>query len=184
MGEKLEQIRNFADEAHGDQQRKYSTERYIVHPVRVMEICEQYDNRTEVLAAALLHDVLEDTPKTQEELYRFLCEVLNKQQADKALRLVIELTDVYTKKAYPKWNRDQRKQKETERLSNTSGEAQTIKYADILDNTNEIVTHDRQFAPRFLKECLHILTLADKGNKSLRKIVTDRVLSELELLKS
>lgn len=184
MDEILEQIKNFADEAHGNQQRKYSTERYIVHPVRVMKICEEYDNRTEVLAAALLHDVLEDTSKTEQELYRFLCDTLHPQQADRALLLVIELTDVYTKKAYPNWNRKKRKQKETERLSDTSAEAQTIKYADIIDNTNEIVVFDRHFAPKFLKECLHILELADKGNKSLRKMATDRVLSGLELLRS
>lgn len=184
MDKILEQIRDFADEAHGSQQRKYSTERYIVHPVRVMKICEEYDNRTEVLAAALLHDVLEDTPITEQELYRFLCDKLNPQQADNTLLLVIELTDVYTKKAYPEWNRKKRKQKETERLSHISPEAQTIKYADIIDNTNEIVVFDRQFAPKFLQECLHILKLAEKGNKSLRKIVTDRVLSELESLKS
>jgi len=31
----LDQIKNFAEQAHGEQLRKYSPERYIVHPARV-----------------------------------------------------------------------------------------------------------------------------------------------------
>ncbi|WP_297333190.1 hypothetical protein [Flavobacterium sp.] len=33
----LHRIREYADDAHGSQMRKYTPERYIVHPVRVME---------------------------------------------------------------------------------------------------------------------------------------------------
>lgn len=57
MEEVLEQIRDFADKAHGEQMRKYTPERYIVHPVRVMKICREYTDDITVLAAALLHDV-------------------------------------------------------------------------------------------------------------------------------
>ena len=41
--------------------------RYIVHPAEVMEICSQYTNDITILAAALLHDVLEDIPVTRNE---------------------------------------------------------------------------------------------------------------------
>jgi (p)ppGpp synthase/HD superfamily hydrolase len=58
----LQEIIQFADLAHGKQVRRYTSERYIVHPVRVMETCRQYTNDISVLAAAILHDVLEDTP--------------------------------------------------------------------------------------------------------------------------
>ncbi|MGN6567929.1 MAG: hypothetical protein ACTHJ0_08255 [Flavipsychrobacter sp.] len=36
---KLEEVIAFADKAHGSQMRKYTPERYIVHPIRVMELC-------------------------------------------------------------------------------------------------------------------------------------------------
>lgn len=49
-----------------------------------------------------------------------------------------------------------------------SANAQTIKYADILDNCREIVEHDREFAARFLNECDHLLQVMDKGDSSLR----------------
>src|SRR5437762_11401952 len=125
MEEILEQIKDFADKAHGEQTRKYTPDRYIVHPVRVMNICKEYTNDISVLAAALLHDVLEDTTATKDEIKNFLLKLLDKQQAEKTVKLVEELTDVYIKKDYPQWNRRKRKEKEAERLSATSSEAQT-----------------------------------------------------------
>ena len=94
MNEVLERIRDYADKAHGNQQRKYTPERYIVHPVRVMEICRQHTAALPVLAAALLHDVLEDTPVTEGELYQFLTTLMTKEDAGKTTQLVTELTDV------------------------------------------------------------------------------------------
>ena len=97
----LEKVKVFADQAHGDQRRKYSNERYIFHPLRVMENCRNYTDDMAVLAAALLHDVLEDTKVTREEMDNFLREIMPEVMAARTLDLVIELTDVYTKKNYP-----------------------------------------------------------------------------------
>ena len=173
----LQKIRDFADHAHGDQRRKYTPDRYIVHPIRVMELCKPYTTNIAVLASALLHDVLEDTPVTKEEIRVFLQGQLGDRVAVQTLNLVTELTDVYVKSSYPRLNRRQRKAKETERIKKTSAEAQTVKYADILDNCREIVQHDRDFAPVFLRECHDLLKTMDKGNSSLRaaafKVVED-----------
>ena len=100
MEDVLKQVRDFADKAHGDQMRKYSPERYIVHPVRVMNLCREYADSLPVLAAALLHDVLEDTPVTKKELQHFLEEVMEQHMALETLALVVELTDVFIKKDY------------------------------------------------------------------------------------
>jgi len=108
---------------------------------------------------------------------------MNKECAETTLRLVVELTDVFTKEAYPALNRKQRKEKETTRLQQASGNAQTIKYADILDNCNEITAHDPGFAPRFLKECLNILQVAHKGNTELRTLTFEKVYNELKDIK-
>jgi (p)ppGpp synthase/HD superfamily hydrolase len=175
----LEKVRQFADEAHDGQMRKYSPERYIVHPVRVMEICRDYDNRLPVLAAALLHDVLEDTEVNEKALDSFLKSVMSYGAARETLQLVNALTDVYVKSAYPQWNRDTRKAKERERIAHTSATSQTIKYADIIDNCREIVAHDPGFAPRFLKECRSILQVAQKGNSRLYHLAIAAVNAEL-----
>lgn len=176
----LNKIKSFADEAHGEQLRKYSPERYIAHPIRVMETCKNYGSSLAVLSAALLHDVLEDTETHADEILEFLQMLLSPSEARKTLKLVVELTDVYTKENYPSWNRDKRKTMETKRLSKVSAAAQTIKYADILDNCREIIVHDPDFANRYLKECRSILNAADKGNRELRKRALDLVNGELK----
>ena len=64
----LQSIEEFARKAHGDQQRKYEPGPYIIHLVRVKNICLEYVNDEAVAAAALLHDVLEDTPVTKKRV--------------------------------------------------------------------------------------------------------------------
>src|SRR3954469_12742414 len=134
----LDEVKDFADKAHGNQMRKYTPDRYIVHPVRVMKTCKEYTNDITILAAALLHDVLEDTPVTKVELERFLMKLMSGDEAKRTVQLVEELTDIYIKENYPQWNRKKRMIKETERLGKTSSAAQTIKYADIIDNAPEV----------------------------------------------
>ena len=175
MDQIIEQITAYADKAHGNQQRKYTPERYIVHPIRVMELCREYTSFLPVLAAALLHDVLEDTPVTEEEVYRFLLSVMNEQEAKQTTRLVVELTDVYIKSDYPHWNRKKRKTKEAERIEQTSAEAQTIKYADIIDNCRAIVQYDDEFGPKFLQECKALLKKMTKGNTELYRRAKETV---------
>lgn len=168
MNEILQKIRDFADRSHGDQLRKYTPDRYIVHPVRVMERLQQITNDPIILASALLHDVLEDTPTTAEDILEFLAPLLGRPAAEKTTKLIIELTDIYVKSAYPRLNRRERKQKEAERMSKVSAEAQTIKYADILDNSREIIYQDVDFAPIYLKESRQMIKAMTNGNTELR----------------
>lgn len=179
---KLDEIIAFADKAHGSQMRKYTPARYIVHPIRVMELCEQYTQELPILAAAILHDVLEDTPTSKEEIKNFLLSVMTPAEADQTIALVIELTDVYVKDAYTQWNRHKRKTKELERLEQTSADSQTIKYADIIDNCKEIVKQDPEFANVFLKECNAVLKKLNKGNAALYALAVRTVQEQLRIL--
>jgi guanosine-3',5'-bis(diphosphate) 3'-pyrophosphohydrolase len=180
----LKKIVAFADNAHGDQKRKYADERYIEHPLRVMKTCKDYGYPITVLAAAILHDVLEDTETTPKQIKEFLLTVMNEREASYTLGLVIELTDVYTKHHYPRLNRRGRKTREVTRMENTSAEAQTIKYADIIDNASEIVEHDPDFAPVFLRECKALVKKMEKGNKELREKAIQVVEEERERLRT
>ncbi|HYE56246.1 MAG TPA: HD domain-containing protein [Chitinophagaceae bacterium] len=167
MNPVLEHIRNFADKAHGDQMRRYTDDRYIVHPVRVMEMCSRYTSRLPVLAAALLHDVLEDTSVTRQQLLQFLHTLMPTADATETVKLVIDLTDVYTKAKYPQWNRRKRKDKEAARMGRIHPDAQTIKYADIIDNTPEITREDPDFAKRYVSECKALLRKMTAGHPEL-----------------
>lgn len=171
----LEQVRDFADIAHGDQMRRYSGDRYIVHPLRVMNMVNNYTNDVTVLSAALLHDVLEDTTTTADEIKSFLQTIMSPEEAERTIKYVKELTDVYIKKNYPQWNRKKRKLKEADRLQKASAEAQTIKYADIIDNCPEIIREDPDFAQRYLKECRQLLYKMSKGNHQLRQLAMEEV---------
>lgn len=169
----LDKIIEFADHAHGDQMRKYTPERYIVHPIKVMRTCSQYTDSLPVLAAAVLHDVVEDTPYTKNDLSTFLRNYMSEEDQNLTVQLVTELTDVYIKKQFPTLNRFKRKKKELDRLKEITPEAQTIKYADIIDNATEISQSDPDFAERYLQECYDIASALTKGNPELRAIALE-----------
>ncbi|HTG57181.1 MAG TPA: HD domain-containing protein [Niabella sp.] len=182
MDESLNKIIVFTDKAHGHQTRKYTPDRYIVHPVRVMQLCQVYTNQLPLLAAALLHDVLEDTTTTEADIHTFLLTLMPLAEANKTVQLVKELTDIYTKERYPLWNRHKRRTMEAARLADVSGDAQTIKYADIIDNSKEIIPNAPGFAHRFLTECKAILLLTTKGNAVLRQMALEHVNDGLDEL--
>lgn len=165
--EVLEGIRQFADKVHGTQQRKYSGQAYIVHPVAVMRICKEYTDDIAVLAAALLHDVLEDTDVMAGQLKTYLHSVLDVPEADHTFRLVQDLTDEFTKEKYPKLNRKERKRREAERLGKADPMAQTVKYADLIDNCLDIMKHDKDFGKVFLKESGMLLEQMTSGDQRL-----------------
>ena len=179
----LKKITSFADAAHGDQKRKYADERYVQHPIRVMHTCQQLGYPLPVLAAAILHDVLEDTEVTQEQTREFLLTIMNEADTDQTISLVKELTDVYTKEKYPQLNRQKRRAKEANRLEKISADAQTIKYGDIIDNAKDVVEHGADFAPVLLKEYDALLMKMKNGNQELRQKAIEIVSKEIEHLK-
>lgn len=65
----LEKAHAFASRAHQGQHRD-SGEDYIAHPMEVAMILAELELDVETIAAGLLHDVLEDTPVTREELQK------------------------------------------------------------------------------------------------------------------
>ncbi|MBQ7117456.1 MAG: bifunctional (p)ppGpp synthetase/guanosine-3',5'-bis(diphosphate) 3'-pyrophosphohydrolase, partial [Clostridia bacterium] len=65
--EKIKKAFAIADEAH-KQQRRRSGEPYIIHPIAVARILADMGMDADSVCAALLHDVVEDTPTTSEEI--------------------------------------------------------------------------------------------------------------------
>ena len=65
--ERLNTAYRFSDEAHLGQFRQ-SGEPYVSHPLAVAEICTQWRLDSEALMAALLHDTVEDTKATAQEI--------------------------------------------------------------------------------------------------------------------
>ena len=66
--ELFEDALRFATDAHAGMVRKAGRTPYILHPMEVAAIASTITDDVEVLAAALLHDVVEDTPHTADEI--------------------------------------------------------------------------------------------------------------------
>jgi (p)ppGpp synthase/HD superfamily hydrolase len=152
----IEKADLFATVAHASigQKRKYSGVDYIVHPRRVSAIVADNGGTEDMIAAALLHDVLEDTHVTGE--------MIAETFGWKIHKLVVELTD----SSRPEdGNRAKRKGIDADRLGTVSQDAQIIKLADLIDNSDDIEANDPSFAKVFLKEKAHLLKVMDKVHK-------------------
>jgi hypothetical protein len=93
--------------------------------------------------------------------------IVDPQMARDIVNLVIELTDVYTKENFPEMNRKARKEMEAKRLGEVSSRAQTIKYADLLDNGEDIMKNDPSFGRVYLREKKAILSYMTNGDRYL-----------------
>ena len=57
----FEYSRAFAEYYHGNQRRKYANFPYIIHPFAVADMCAEHTDDINIIVAANLHDVIEDT---------------------------------------------------------------------------------------------------------------------------
>lgn len=168
-----EKARVFATAAHAaiDQRRKYTGEPYIVHPAAVAGLVERTGAIPEIVAAAWLHDVVEDTKVA---LTTIDCEFGSTVAA-----YVGWLTDVSTP---ADGNRVTRKQLDLAHIARAAHPAHTIKLADLIDNTSTIVQHDRSFAKVYLREKQALLKVLVGGDGELFKqayIMVEQHLKEL-----
>jgi len=138
---RLQDVFAFAIEAHKGQVRKYTGEDYIVHPMAVCRTVEKHGGSEVQQAAALLHDVVEDTSYTLADI--------NANFGHEIATMVKWLTD--TSKPSD-GNRAIRKEIDRKRLADAPAEAQFVKLADMIDNSKTIFTLDKSFAPLFKKE--------------------------------
>ena len=153
-----EQARRYATQAHADagQRRKYTDEPYIVHPAAVVELVRSVSDDDALLAAAWLHDTVEDTSTTLGDIDNLF--------GARVARLVEMLTDSAPATAK---NRAARKLAHFRHTASASPDAQTIKLADIIDNTRAIVRFDPHFARIYLVEKRVQIALLKQGDAQL-----------------
>lgn len=144
-----------AADAHGaiDQRRKYTFEPYIRHPAAVRALVRSVRHTPVMLAAAWLHDVVEDTRVTIEQVHAEF-------GAD-----VAELVGWLTKVSrLHDGNRAARQVIERRHLARAPAPAKTVKLADVADNIRNIAELDPTFAAVYLREkaaCLEVLVEGD-----------------------
>jgi guanosine-3',5'-bis(diphosphate) 3'-pyrophosphohydrolase len=124
---KIIQATAFAAEKHSNQRRKDAdASPYINHPISLANVLANEGNVEDeaVILAAILHDTIEDTQTTEEELLR----LFGKDVTD----IVMEVTD---DKTLPK---AERKRLQVEHAAHISHRAKLVKLADKICNLRDI----------------------------------------------
>ncbi len=168
MSDVIAAAAEFARAAHEsiDQRRKYTNAPYIVHPQAVATTVASVTDDPATIAAAWLHDVVEDTPVTLEQLEAEF-------GADIA-ELVSDLTNASTP---ADGNRRQRKAIDRQHTAKADARAKTVKLADLIDNLSDIADADPGFARIYLSEKELQLEVLTEGHPELfqrvQKIILD-----------
>lgn len=152
----IDTARQFATQAHAGQMRKYTGEPYINHPAAVVAILETVGIQDDAtIAAAWLHDVVEDCGVSHAEIVELFGVGVGE--------LVFALTDCDLTVG----NRKARKAIDRDRLARADPRAQTIKLADLIDNTGSIVERDEAFAVTYMREKAELLPRLTGGDSAL-----------------
>jgi (p)ppGpp synthase/HD superfamily hydrolase len=160
MTDLIARARIFATAAHAavGQLRKYTNDAYIVHPAAVAALVESVPHTDEMVAAAFLHDVCEDTQVT--------LGLIRSEFGDWVAELVGWLTDVSRP---TDGNRAVRRAIDRAHSAKAPKAAQTIKLADIIDNNSTIEAHDPNFAVVWREEKRLLLAVMTAGDPTLMK---------------
>lgn len=169
MSDLIQRAAELAEKAHREKEqvRKFTGEPYIVHPGHVAEIVSSVTSDPVTIAAAWLHDVVEDTDVTQAEIER--------EFGPEVAEIVASVTKVVDGRRI---GRERAALINIEHASHGSPGAKTVKLADVIDNISDIVEHDREFARVYLMEKKMLMKHLQEGDPTLYK----KAMELLELL--
>lgn len=158
---------NFATHAHRDQKRKFGDRPYITHPINVAEfvaILKDSSNADILIAAAILHDVIEDTEFNYDQILMLfgykVADLVEELTNDKELAK-FEGKELYLLK----------------KMVGMSSYALAVKLCDILHNLTDLREADAEFRRNFIKRASYCTQriglcrpLTDTHNKLLKAI--------------
>ena len=127
----VEKAIQFAVNAHEGARRKGTNVPYILHPLEVAAICGQLTKDEDVIAAAVLHDVIEDTSFTEDDL--------RKQFGDRITDYVMGNSENKRRELPARETWLIRKQETLAHLNSASVEIKTIAFSDKLSNLRSTV---------------------------------------------
>lgn len=163
----------FARNAHKGQKRNAAWEDhgadYFVHPERVAKVAQELGLPPQVVMAAYLHDVAEDTPVTIEEIEaKFGQEVSS---------MVSGLTN--PSKKFPNLPRAERKKMDREHVLTVHENVKIIKALDRIDNLNDFDMAPKDFKILYSNESLLLADALLQGDPSPRLVKLVTQLKEL-----
>lgn len=165
----------FSRYAHRGQVRKFTGEPFVWHPTRVAGMVTAAGGTDEMIAAAHLHDTIEDGGATPELLEPIFGPIV--------ASYVVALTNEYTYETHPSLSRESRKRMERYRLQRMLPEVQTIKMADIADNARGLAAANPRYASMRLLELRNLADVLDLAADSLRREVDRVIATEVAMLR-
>lgn len=126
----------YATQAHRGTERRGKGFPYIVHPLEAMAIVATITNNPDLLAAAALHDTMEDTDVTLDDL--------RKEFGEHVASLVADETDVKHLPDGTKLTWKERKLRDMNNLRDSSWEVKVVAIGDKLSNMRAIARDFRQ----------------------------------------
>lgn len=120
----------FAVDAHANTQRRGKGFPYVIHVMEAAEIVASITNDQELLAAAILHDVVEDTDATVEDVRR--------EFGDRVASLVAADSDPVYDNLSETESWKMRKQHIIDRLAQSNRDAKIVAMGDKLSNMRAI----------------------------------------------
>lgn len=169
----VNRARAFAVGAHAaiGQKTPYTGEDYSTHLEAVSQLLSRYTSNSTALAAALLHDVIEDTHVSYELLRRefgievativqMVSKISKREDGDRATRVAIDI----------------------EHYALGNADAHDVKLCDIIVNVSSIVDRAVKFAAVYVPEKQVLIERLTKGNPQIRALAEETVLSELKRL--
>lgn len=168
MEEILLRAARYAAQAHHGQFRRDGVTPYTFHTDDVANILAPYfGNDHEVLAAAHLHDTIEDTNTSAQDILDGF--------GTRVCSLVVDLTKVYHKGSHPHLNAAKRAELEADRLSRIQLDAKAIKLADIISNMRSLPPDDPKFCKWFTKKSQLAYASVAGGHGELAAIARDLI---------
>lgn len=148
----VDKAKKFAKMKHKGQVRKFENQPYFIHPKRVAHILAQFKISTrlpELICVAYLHDSLEDTDTTYEELVKefgtFIAGLVRELTSDKTGVEELGKADYLLQK-----------------MTKMSNYALVLKLADRMDNVNKIQWTNTAFKEKYIKETEYIVSELQK----------------------
>ena len=158
----------FAIQAHAGTERRGKGFPYIVHPLEAVEIVSTITPDQELLAAAALHDTVEDTSVTEARIREAF--------GDRIADLVASESDVFPEGQSEEESWRSRKQAAIDRLARASHDAKVVALGDKLSNMRAIA---RDYALRG-DELWNIFHVKDKASHAWHYRGLLEALRELE----
>lgn len=166
--ELLEKAQRWSARGHFGVNRKFGTIPYIVHPEAVAEIISQVTDDIDVIAAAWLHDIVEDTNATIDDI--------RSEFNDNIAQLVWEVSKITDNCSC---SRDFRVMMNCVHYGNGLKWAKAIKIADAIHNLPSMIRDNPTFAARYVTEKKILLEFIKDGHPLLASIL-EEIISNFE----